>query len=249
MEKQAYKISSSVSFNRNPQTDDIKFNAIYQLSEPYQKYDQVALVHRGGAVKRMLLVGCIDKQPKEILTDFSASYYHQHNKAMSDIGYQLVYPTTEQLAEIDSFWIGIQSWSSEREVRLIMDNGATWAYLEVAEMGHCNTCRDRICECEHYLGLFTPDYSRAFLFDRHPGDGPTIWMGFRLVDDVLTISQLTANLEKAFQIKVRHHSNISQRPPGDGPIAWTGFCPAEDAAIKSDIRADLGTVFRVKQAS
>ncbi|MEI6378278.1 MAG: hypothetical protein WCO55_01335 [Candidatus Falkowbacteria bacterium] len=211
MDKQAYKISSSVSFNRNPQTDDIKFNAIFQLSEPYQKYDQVALVHRGGSVHRMLVVGCIDKQPKEVLTDLSEGYYCQHGKAMSDLGYTLVYPKTEQLAEISSFWIGIHGWSTEREVRLITENGSTWAYLEIAEKGHCGTCRDRICEAEHYLGLFTSDHMGTYLFDRHPGDGPTVWMGFRLADDVLTISQLTTVLEKAFQIKVRHHNNISQK--------------------------------------
>lgn len=76
-----------------------------------------------------------------------------------------------------SFWVSLIGWSKSREVK-VQDG---YAYFEVAEDGHCSICQGRI---RTILGLALPDLKTAYLQDRYPSDGKTLWAGLPVKDGV-----------------------------------------------------------------
>lgn len=98
----------------------------------------------------------------------------------------------------DSFWVSLAGWSKGREVR--MRNG--FAYFEVAEQGHCSICLNRIASVNATIetsGLPKSNFSSAYLFDRYPSDGKTLWIGVRCdasstINEVVTKLRLTMGL-------------------------------------------------------
>lgn len=69
-----------------------------------------------------------------------------------------------------SFFVALSGWQTGRQVKV--QNG--YAYFEVAEEGHCSICRSRI---NHIESLGLPDIKYAYLGDRYPSDGRTLWAG------------------------------------------------------------------------
>ena len=72
-----------------------------------------------------------------------------------------------------SFWIRLKDWQTAREVR-IQDG---YAYFEVAEESRCPICQSRIAQIR---SLDRNDIRYAYLYNRHPSDGPTLWAGIRV---------------------------------------------------------------------
>ncbi|MCX6793215.1 MAG: hypothetical protein NTY12_04270 [Candidatus Falkowbacteria bacterium] len=72
-----------------------------------------------------------------------------------------------------SFWIRLKDWQTEREVR-VQDG---YAYFEVAEESRCSLSQIRIASIR---SLDRNDIRYAYLYNRHPIDGPTLWAGIRV---------------------------------------------------------------------
>lgn len=77
------------------------------------------------------------------------------------------------LQEWASFYVRLHGYQTAREIR-IRDGHA---FFEVAEEGHCSTCRSRIAHIQTHQ---TPDTKFAYLHDRYPSDGKTLRAGLPL---------------------------------------------------------------------
>ncbi len=77
------------------------------------------------------------------------------------------------LQEWASFRVRLRGYQTAREIRIHDGH----AFFEVAEEGHCSTCRSRIA---HIHSHQTPDTKFAYLHDRYPSDGKTLRAGLPL---------------------------------------------------------------------
>lgn len=78
--------------------------------------------------------------------------------------------------QVSSFYVSLSGWSKAREVKILDGH----AYFEVAEQGHCSICQGRI---RNILGLGLTDLKTAYLHDRYPRDGRTLWAGVPIKAD------------------------------------------------------------------
>jgi len=80
---------------------------------------------------------------------------------------------------MNSFWVSLNGWSKDREIR-VQDG---YAFFEVAEQGHCGICRSRI---DHIRSVAPADTKYAYLHDRYPSDGKTLWAGIPVTEEMST---------------------------------------------------------------
>ena len=83
------------------------------------------------------------------------------------------------MEEIYSFWAHL-GWSKPREVKVMSDGRA---YFEIAEQGHCDTCRRRIENFSEAARNSNVDVKFDYLFDRYPRDAKTLWGGIVVPKD------------------------------------------------------------------
>ena len=70
-------------------------------------------------------------------------------------------------------FVRLQGYQTAREIKEFENS----FYFEVAEEGHCNTCRSRIDRIEATAFEKGLKISRKYLHDRYPSDGKTLWVG------------------------------------------------------------------------
>jgi len=96
---------------------------------------------------------------------------------------------------MESFYVSLSGWQTGREVKI--QNG--YAYFEVAEEGHCSICRSRIA---HIRSLGRDDVRYAYLGNRYPSDGSTLWAGIP-ISEGLSQAEIINELREKLKLPIR----------------------------------------------
>lgn len=103
------------------------------------------------------------------------------------------------------FWLKIIGWCPSREV-IVMNNKI---YVEIAEEGQCQDCKDRILKTERSLNESKTDFERAYFGNRHPENGPTVWFGVKIPDQMTNVPDIAKYIAKVFDLEISQTEDIT----------------------------------------
>ncbi len=155
------------------------FEQLLLLANKYKDNELITVIEH-------LLNACIAHKHSDDTNSGNFRAHTEHcfnliNKSLDTTQWHEAY-TAQKLNEVASplylqewanFRVRLRGYQTAREIRIHDGH----AFFEVAEEGHCSTCRSRIA---HIHSHQTPDTKFAYLHDRYPSDGKTLRAGLPL---------------------------------------------------------------------
>ena len=179
---------------------------IYQLSDAYDGFDKIVLqwfLPNFPSESSTRIYGLVSENSAKFLREIKGwKFNHQ---VLDELGYTLTDGPVD-LKGIQSFFVDL-GWSTNREVKLLDST----VYLEVAEQGHCETCRRRISWVEESLDAKGIKRVSGYLHDRYPKDGKTLWIGIEVLQSVADLAGLRDFVAESFGVTVCSVSNVARR--------------------------------------
>lgn len=179
---------------------------VYQLSNPYDGFDKIILqtiLPNYPSESSTKIFGLVSKNSAKFLKETKG--WKLDDNILNELGYILTDGPLD-LENLSSFHVDL-GWSKTREVRLLNSK----IYLEVAEDGHCETCKLRIRSIIESLNSKNIKHFYSYLHDRYPKDARTLWIGIEIPQEVSDLAGLCYLLVVSLGVTVYDLYDVTRR--------------------------------------